>query len=59
MAYHLSGIKPLTEPMLAFCSLDSEIQQNFNKNAPFNKMHLKMLSAKWQLFCLSLNDLAV
>ena len=61
MAFCLFGAKPLhvSEPMLKFCQLGinfSEILieiQTFS----FEKMHLKMSSAKWRPFCLTLNVL--
>ena len=55
-ACRLAGTKPLPEPMLAYCQLDPEEQTSMKfkiktYNFSFMKMHLKMLSAKWQPFC--------
>ena len=53
MACSLFSTQPLYEPMLTYCHLDSsnKDQWNSNQNISFMKMHLKMLSAKWRLFC--------
>ena len=42
MACQPFGAKSLSKPMLGYCQLFSE---------SFTKMHLKILSAKWQPFC--------
>ena len=61
MACRLFGAKPLSEPMLPYCQLDH--REHFNEISfkiqkfSFKNMRLKMLSAKWQLLCLSLSVL--
>ena len=51
--------KPLSASMLEYC-LIGPLETNFNdiliqiETFSFKKMHLKVLSAKWQPFCLSL-----
>ena len=56
MACHLSGTKPLLEPMLSYCHFRL-LGMNFSEiwietqNFSFMKMHLKMLSVKWRPFC--------
>ena len=64
MACHLFGGKPLSEPMLGYCQLDTyDLGTNSSEilikiqNFSFKKMHLAILSAKWSQFCLSLNVL--
>ena len=58
MACRLLSTKPLSEPMLGYCQLDPWEQiWNFGEisikiqNFSLVKMHLKILSAKWQPFC--------
>ena len=59
MACGLCGTRPLSEPMLPYCQLDSKEYfgeilfkiQTFS----FKEMHLKMSSAKWRPFCHGLN----
>ena len=57
MACRLLGVKPLPEPMLAYCQLDSwkQISLKFEWIVillfSFKKMHLEMLSAKVAPFC--------
>ena len=59
MACRLFGAKPLSEPMLPYCQLDSsEILFKIQKFS-FQEMHVKMLSSKWRPFCLGLNVLNV
>ena len=53
MACRLTGAKPLSEPMPEYCLLDPWEQTSVK----FKKMHLDLLSAKWQPFCLGLNVL--
>ena len=56
MACHLFGAKPLPEPMLTYCQLDSW-EQKFSEiwirtlSFSFRKMHLKCCLPKWQPFC--------
>ena len=61
MAWHLIGAKPLPEPMLIYCQLDTRnrLQWNLNKIKHFSvkKLLLKMLSAKCQPFCSGLHVL--
>ena len=52
MACRLVGTKPLSEPMQEIVNWNLKIVIFL-----FKKMRLKMLSAKWQPFCLSLNVL--
>ena len=60
IAFHLFGPKPLPEPVLICCQLDNHWETNIIKieiklqSFSFQKMHLKLLSAKWQLLCKSL-----
>ena len=62
MACCLSGAKPLPEPMLAYCQLDSW-EQNFSENQigilsfSFKKMHLKFRLPKRRPFCPGADDL--
>ena len=52
MAWCLTGTKPLPEPMLTYCQTIGKIFQWFQiQKFSFKKMHLKMVSAKWQPFC--------
>ena len=50
MAWRRTGAKPLPEPILAYCQLDSweQISMTFESQLPFlfKKIHLKMSSAK-------------
>ena len=63
MACRLVGAKPLSEPMLEYCYLDS-LSTNFSQilikihPISFKKMHVKLSSAKWQPFCLGFNALS-
>ena len=56
IACHLFGTKPLSKPMLCLLSI-GPLGTNFSEillkiqNFSFMKMHLKILSAKWQPFC--------
>ena len=64
MACRLFGTKPLPEPMLAYCQLDSweQVSVKFESKFyqySFKKMHLKLSSAKWQWFCPGRNELIV
>ena len=58
----LIGAKPLSEPMLKYWWLDqkktifSEILIETHTSS-FKKIHLKMPSGKWRIFCLGLNVL--
>ena len=60
MACCLFITKPLSKPMLGYCQLDPQ-EQNFTEilikiqNFSLTKMHLKILSVKWQPFC-SVNE---
>ena len=62
MACRLDGAKPLSKSMLEYCQLDPQ-EQPFNEISigiqafSFKKIHFKMSSAKWRLFCLSLSVL--
>ena len=57
MVCRLVGLKPLSEPMLEYRQLEpSEILSQIYLFS-FNKMHLKMSSAKWRQFWLGLNML--
>ena len=64
MAYRLADAKPLSEPMLEYC-LIGPLGRNFNEISidictfSLKKLHSKMLSAKWRLFCLCLNLLTL
>ena len=53
MACHLFGAKPLSKPVLAYCSLDTWEHELWIKTLQFsyNKMNLKMLFAKCWSFC--------
>ena len=57
LACHQFGAKPLPEPMLTNCQFHPYLGTNFSEiqieiqNLSFMKMHLKMLSVKWQPFC--------
>ena len=61
MACRLFGAKPLSKPVLGLFSIRplgtnfSEISNKIQKFS-FKKMHLKMLSAKWQPFCPGVGD---
>ena len=61
MACRLVGAKPLCEPMLEY--LIGAWGTNFSdivikiRTFSFEKMHLKMSSAKWRPFCQGLNVL--
>ena len=62
MAYCLLITKPLSEPMLPYCQFDhwEHISVKFYlklKKNSFQEMQLKMPSAKWLPFCLSLKVL--
>ena len=60
MACHLFSTKPLSQPMLELLSIGhlgtmfSEILLT-SRTFSFKKIRFKMLSGKWQPFCLSLN----
>ena len=63
MACRLGSAQPLSEPILEYHLLEtfsginlSEILSKIHTFS-FKKMHLKMLSGKWQSFCLSLHEL--
>ena len=56
MACRLYGAKPLSEPMLPYSQLDPK---NKIHKFSFKEIHLKMLSAKWQPFCLSVSVLMI
>ena len=55
MACRLFGDKPLSEPILAYCSVDPGNKLHYIWIKIhwfyFKKMHLKMFSANWWLFC--------
>ena len=57
MACCLVGAKPLTEPMLWYWTIGTNFSQILSEihTFSFEKMHLKISSAKWWQFCLSLN----
>ena len=59
MDCRLVGTKPLSEPVLVIQTLGTNFTDILSKihALSFKKMHLEMLSAKWQQFCLSLNVL--
>ena len=61
MACRLFGAKPLLEPMLTYCQFipsGRPFSERINiQNFPFIKMHWKMSSAKWQIFCPRGNEL--
>ena len=61
MACRLTGTKPLSQPMLEYCKLNSgeEISKNKMQLISSKKMTLKMSSGKWRPFCLSLIMLRV
>ena len=56
MTCHLFSAKPLSKPMLGYYQPDPK-EQKFSEilikiqNFSFMKMHVKILSAKWQPFC--------
>ena len=60
MACRVFGAKPLSEPIVYYCQLDlrKRLQSNCIQRK-FKKILLKMSSAKWRPFCLSLNVLSV
>ena len=49
MACCLCGTKPLSEPIMTYCQIGKDMEISFEK------LHLKMLSAKWQPFCSGLS----
>ena len=56
MACRLSGVKPLSEPMLVYFQLEPYIEILIEiQTFLFKKMHLKRSSEKWRPFCLCLN----
>ena len=61
MACRLVGAKPLSEPMLEYCSLDPYEQSSVKFKSELKHFHtrkcLKMSSVKWRPFCLGLNVL--
>ena len=59
MVWHLFGAKPLPEPILTIRPLWTNFNEIWIKiqKFSFKKMHFKMLSAKWQPFCLGRNVL--
>ena len=61
MACRLVGAKPLSEPILEYCSLElrNKLQWNFDRNSNvfIQENALKTPSAKWHPFCLGLNAL--
>ena len=57
MAWRLSGTKPLPEPMLTYYQLDPWEQTPVKIESKYKKMLLKILSAKWQPFCLGGDEL--
>ena len=58
MACHLFEAKPLSELMLKYCQLDTDEHNSMKLYLKF-KRHLKISSAKWQSFCLGLNELSL
>ena len=56
MVHCLSGPKPLLEPLLTYCQLNPQEQASMKieiqiHSPSFNKMHLKLPSAKFWPFC--------
>ena len=60
MAWRQQGNKPLSDPMLKYCWLAPQEQTSVKFLSKFihfhfKKIHLKISSAKWWLFCVNLN----